>query len=416
MAHTLFLAAMFNTGWVVMGHSIIKPLNDKSCCPNYQIRLDTHLFEPSKSQLKLLRRRAGLLLCSPPQPGDTERMARPSSRDIDSDGVFLADSAAGGAAPAAPTPGGAAPAAPGPTPLSFQVLIWLIQAALRHAVSTNMLPACALEYAGMVEVHLPAKAAGRGVTAASNAALRLVPVTGQPAESICAALIESIRALVEDSPPSLASVLPQLVPLGVRGFLNFIVPLAVLLEHYDALQLLLAYPLPTDPAAAVAAPPSVADVASNSSESSPKLAMDTRQSIISGPPIRASGDKSLPKRQLPAKLSVQHVRASFDMEAYKLYKRFNVEVHHKNPEWITPDGYESFLCVTCLAYRPVLPAELYGAEVVPPAADVNALDRCACHLWAHIHMCTRAQAHKNARTNTHRSKHARAHSYMLTCT
>ena len=58
-------AALFNAGWVRMGPRLSKPLNSRACCPNYAIRLDINAFTPSKSQLKLLEKRAPLLVGAP---------------------------------------------------------------------------------------------------------------------------------------------------------------------------------------------------------------------------------------------------------------------------------------------------------------------------------------------------------------
>ena len=50
------MTALLERGWLRSGSFIYKPCNHKTCCPNLAIRLDVHQFEPSSSQLRVLRR------------------------------------------------------------------------------------------------------------------------------------------------------------------------------------------------------------------------------------------------------------------------------------------------------------------------------------------------------------------------
>lgn len=53
---------MIDLGWRRSGKYLYKPSIDLTCCPSYTIRLDTHKFKPSKSQLKVLRKMQKFLL------------------------------------------------------------------------------------------------------------------------------------------------------------------------------------------------------------------------------------------------------------------------------------------------------------------------------------------------------------------
>jgi len=47
---------LLDRGWRRSGSYVYRPVAVQSCCPAYAIRLDTDLFEPSRTQRRVLQR------------------------------------------------------------------------------------------------------------------------------------------------------------------------------------------------------------------------------------------------------------------------------------------------------------------------------------------------------------------------